>query len=297
MSNQEKAQLITELRCKFNVKLVVVLKAAKMSSSSYHDACHRKYQNTSSTLVEEVKKIRQNNPDYGYRTVTLALRNKGILVNHKAVLRIMRENNLLCTAFKRQTKKYNSYKGTVGKIARNRLNRNFKTNRPFQKIVTDVTEVRWGHQTVNERAYFTAYIDLYNGEILEWAISQHPTVKFVTDPLERLIVRRPKVPYRMTIHSDQGFQYQNCRYISILKEARVFQSMSRKATCLDNAVAESIFHILKVETVHNHSYSSYQELAAAITEYVDYYNYHRIKTKLAGMSPVKYREHASQLVA
>ncbi|KZV03169.1 hypothetical protein [Lactiplantibacillus plantarum] len=66
--------------------------------------------------------------------------------------------------------KYNSYKGTVGTVAHNRLNRRFKTDRPFQKIVTDVTEIRWGNQTLNERAYFTAYIDLYNGEILEWAL-------------------------------------------------------------------------------------------------------------------------------
>ncbi|MCT3216062.1 hypothetical protein EFO90_17220 [Lactiplantibacillus plantarum] len=82
----------------------------------------------------------------------------------------MRENNLLCQAFNRRTKKYNSYKGTVGTVAHNRLNRRFKTDRPFQKSVTDVTEVRWGNQTINERAYFTAYIDLYNGEILDWAL-------------------------------------------------------------------------------------------------------------------------------
>ncbi|WP_370447986.1 transposase [Lactobacillus sp. CBA3606] len=150
---------------------------------------------------------------------------------------------------------------------------------------------------MNERAYFTAYIDLYNGEILEWAIGRRPTVDFVTRPLERLVSRRPDLPYRMTIHSDQGFQYQNCRYVNILRQARVFQSMSRKTTCLDNAVAESIFHILKVGTVHNYQYETYKELEFAITSYVDYYNHRRIKTKLAGMSPVKYREHTSQLAA
>ncbi|WP_265484832.1 IS3 family transposase [Lactiplantibacillus plantarum] len=145
----------------------MVLKAAHISSSNYHDALHCKYQSGSSTLVDEIKSVRLANPDYGYRTVTLALKNKGINVNHKAVLRIMRENNLLCQAFNRRTKKYNSYKGTVGTVAHNRLNRRFKMDRPFQKIVTDVTEVRWGNQTINKRAYFTVYIDLYNGEIIE----------------------------------------------------------------------------------------------------------------------------------
>lgn len=172
----------------------------------------------------------------------------------------MRTNGLLCSAFNRRTKKYNSYRGTVGKVTHNLLNRRFKTDRPLQKVVTDVTELRWGNQTTEERAYFTAYIDLYNREILEWDINRRPTVNFVTRPLERLVLNRPTLSYRMTIHSDQGFQYQNFRYIDILKQHRVFQSMSRKATCLDNAVAESIFHIIKVGTVHNHQYHSYKEL-------------------------------------
>jgi len=268
-----------------------------MSSSSYHDAIKREYHSDSSTLVDEIRVISKANPDYGYRTITAALRNQGRIINHKAVLRLMRENGLLCHAFDRRTKKYNSYRGTVGMIAHNRLHRRFKTDRPFQKVVTDVTEIRWGKQSINERAYFTAYIDLYNGEILEWAIDRRPTVDFVTRPLERLVKQRPTLSYRMTVHSDQGFQYQNCRFINILKQAQIFQSMSRKATCLDNAVAESIFHILKVGTVHNHHYETYDALKIAVTNYVDYYNHRRIKTKLAGMSPVKYREHTSQLAA
>jgi len=111
-----------------------------------------------------------------------------------------------------------------------------------------------------ERAYFTAYIDVYSGEILTWNIDLHPTVEFVTKPLDELLQNRPELNYRMTIHSDQGFQYQNYEYVSRLKTNHVFQSMSRKETCLDNAMAESIFHILKVGTVHNNHYQSYDEL-------------------------------------
>ena len=101
----------------------------------------------------------------------------------------------------------------------------------------------------------------------------------------------------MTIHSDQGFQYQNYEYVSLLKTNRVFQSMSRKATCLDNAMAESIFHILKVGTVHNNHYQSYDELKSSITNYVYYYNNKRIETKLAGKTPVQYRNLSNQLAA
>jgi transposase InsO family protein len=167
----------------------------------------------------------------------------------------------------------------------------------FKKIATDVAELRWGAGTTNERAYLTVYLDLFNNDVLTWNISLSPTVAFVVDPLKELLDNRPTLPYRMTVHSDQGVQYQNASYRNTLKNDHVFQSMSRKATCLDNAVVESFFHILKVGTVHNHHYDTYQELLDAVNEYIPYYNNQRIRTKLAGMSPVDFREHASQSAA
>lgn len=102
-----------------------------------------------------------------------------------------------------------------------------------------------------KRAYFTAYIDVYIGVILSWNIDLHPTVEFVTKPLDELLNTTPKLIYRLTVHSDQGFQYQNCEYVSRLQNNHVFQGMSRKATCLDNTMAARFFHILKVLTAHN----------------------------------------------
>ena len=210
--------------------------------------------------------------------------------------KIMTINGLLCTAFNRLTKKYNAYAGTVGHIAPNRVKRRFTTDCPCQKVLTDVTELRWGAGSIAERAYFTAFIDVYNGEILTWNIGLHPTVEFVTKPLDELLKQRSERHYRMTIHSDQGCQYQNRDYVSRLAHNRVFQSMSRKATNIDNAMAESIFHILKVGTVDNNHYQSYDELKTAITDYVYYYN-KWIKTKLAGKTPVQYRYLFDQLAA
>lgn len=277
--------------------LALILRAVGMSSSSYHDANRRHYQQDSKHLISTLKLLRKEHEDYGYRTMTLALRNMGYTVNHKKVLRLMNKYDLLCRAFERKTRKYNSYRGSVGNIAPNRLKRRFKTDRPYQKIVTDVTELRWGNKTTDERAYFTAYMDLFSGEIISWAIGLHPTVQFVTDPLDQLLAHRPELSYRMTIHSDQGFQYQNWEYRQRLKGAKVFQSMSRKATCLDNAAAESFFHILKVGTVHNHHYANFEELRTATIAFINYYNHKRIKTKLAGMTPVEFREHSSQFAA
>lgn len=268
-----------------------------MPSSSYHDANKRHYRQDSQTVVNHLKQLRKQHIDYGYRTMTLALRKMGIVINHKAVLRLMGKYDLLCHAFERKIRKYNSYKGTLGKLASNRIRRHFSTDRPYQKVVTDVTELRWGNQSIEERAYFTSFIDLYSGEVLSWNIGLHPTVKFVTNPLSTLISGRPRLPYRMTIHSDQGIQYQHWQYQALIKQSGVFQSMSRKATCLDNAPAESFFHILKVGTVHNHHYETYDELCQAVTEFVYDYNHNRIRTKLAGMTPVEFRNHSSQLTA
>jgi len=97
----------------------------------------------------------------------------------------------------------------------------------------------------------------------------------------------------MTIRSDQGFQYQNYKYTSRLKENRIIQSMSRKATCLDNAMDQSKFHIIKVGTVHNNNLN-YEELNQAVKEYIYHYNNKRIETKLAGMTSVEYRNDSSQ---
>lgn len=268
-----------------------------MSSSSYHDAVKRSYKSGNTKLLEQIKAIRVEHKEYGYRRITLELRNRGIIVNHKTVLKVMKTYGLLCTSFNRITRKYNSYAGHVGHTAKNLINRRFSTDRPFQKVVTDVTEVRWGQKSTSERAYFTAYIDSYTGEILTWNMDRHPTVSFVTEPLDRLLAIRPNLNYRMTIHSDQGFQYQNSEYVSRLKNSRVFQSMSRKATCLDNAIAESVFHLVKVGTVHNNDYQTYDELKKSLSDYVYYYNNKRIKTKLAGKTPVQYRCLSDQLSA
>jgi len=269
-----------------------------MASSSFHYALGRKDDSKyPHKLVAEILQIRLDNPDFGYRTVTAELKNRGKRINHKVVLKIMKQNNVLCHAFDRKTRKYNSYRGTVGKLAKNKLKRRFNTNRPYQKVVTDVTELRWGTSSTNERAYFTAFVDLFSNEILSWNFGLSPNVDFVTTPLKDLIKSKPQLPYKMLIHSDQGFQYQNRSYVSKLKENHIIQSMSRKATCLDNAVVESFFHILKVGTVHNNHYASYEELKIGITKYVDYYNNKRIRTKLAGKTPVQYRDLSNQFSA
>jgi putative transposase len=261
----------------------------------YYYQNHEECQSNDQELIKEMKEIKKENPAYGYRRVTLELHNRGWKVNHKRVQRLTQEQHLQSPAYRKKNQKYNSYKGTVGKIAPNRLNRRFKTDRPYQKLTVDVTELRWGDKSTEHRCYLEPVMDLYEGEILAFNFSLHPTVDFALKPLHEALEVLPKLPYRTTVHSDQGFQYQHWSWVKELKTHHVFQSMSRKATCLDNAAM--VFHLLKCETVHLNDYNSYEEVVQVVTEWIYYYNNYRIKQKLGGKSPVQYRALTTQQIA
>ncbi|WBL14717.1 MULTISPECIES: IS3 family transposase [Sutcliffiella] len=232
--------------------------------------------------------------NFGYRRVRLELRNKGYKVNHKAVQRIMNKLGIKCIKFSRKTRKYNSYKGNVGKVAKNRLNRRFKTSVCHQKLATDITEFKC---TNGVKLYLSPIMDLFNGEILSYEIGASPTLDLTLKPLLKAINIVKDSKYRTTIHSDQGCQYQHKKWVKTLKENKIFQSMSRKGNCLDNSPMENFFGILKQEMYHGEPLCSFEELKEKIDIYIDYYNNKRIKQKLDGMSPVQFRIHTSQLAA
>ena len=231
---------------------------------------------------------------YGYRRIHAELKAQGYIINHKKVQRIMNELNLKCVKFVRKSR-YKSYKGTVGRVAKNRLNRRFSTQYALQKLVTDVTEFKC---TNDEKLYLSPIMDLYNGEIIGFSMSKRPTLDFVLDSLKQVLpVIHKCAAYRTTIHSNQGWHYQHNNWVSTLKQNKIFQSMSRKATCADNAAMENFFGLLKQEMYCGEKLISFEALQKKIEKYIDYYNNDRIKQKLNGMSPVKYRIHAIQLAA
>jgi len=222
---------------------------------------------------------------YGYRRITTTLRNKGMIVNHKKVLRIMHEKGLKS---KVRAKKYRSYKGQQGTIARNLLKRNFKATRPNQKWVTDVTEFN----VSGEKLYLSPILDLYNGEIISYNIARQPNFYQTMDMLDIALARLDK-DERPLLHSDQGWQYQMAQYQQKLKSRGIKQSMSRKGNCLDNAVMESFFGILKSELFYTKRFKTVDSLHKELIEYINYYNNNRIKQKLNGLSPVQYRAQAA----
>ncbi len=218
---------------------------------------------------------------YGYRRIKDELKNLGHLVNHKRVQRVMKELGLKSMV---RMKKYRSYKGNVGKIAPNILNRSFQAHKPNQKWVTDITEFK----LFGEKLYLSPMLDLFNGEIITYAVDTRPSYSLVSTMLEQACTRITEED-ELLIHSDQGWHYQMNKYQHALKEKSITQSMSRKGNCYDNAVIESFFGILKSEFLYIQEFESIEHFKEELAKYIDYYNNKRIKAKLKGLSPVQYR--------
>lgn len=218
---------------------------------------------------------------YGYRRITLAIRNLGQQVNHKTVQRQM---GLLGLKSLVRPKKYRSYKGEVGHAAPNVLQRQFNAKAPKQKLVTDVTEFN----VAGEKLYLSPVMDLFNGEIIAFETAKRPTFELVGSMLKKALAKL-KSSDKALLHSDQGWQYRMPAFQRALRSKGVEQSMSRKGNCLDNAAMESFFAVLKSEFYHPNKFSSADELRAGLKRYIHYYNHDRIKQKLKGLSPVQYR--------
>lgn len=223
----------------------------------------------------------ENQGRYGYRRITLELRNRGYCINHKTVQRLMKELHLKCMV---RIKKYRSYKGEIGKIAPNLIQRDFKADAPNQKWTTDITEFA----LFGTKLYLSPILDMYNGEIISYSISERPVLGQVMDMLDKAF---DKIPDNtgLIFHSDQGWQYQHKQYQQRLKEKGIRQSMSRKGNCLDNSVMENFFGLLKSELLYLREFCSIEEFKVELEKYIDYYNNKRIKSKLKGLSPVQYR--------
>jgi len=280
--------VVTELRQKY--KLTSLLKLANMPRSTYYYWLKAlKKEDKYKEIKEEINNIFvENKGRYGYRRITLELKNRGYKINHKTVQRLMKQLGLISIV--RPKRRYNSYKGTIGKVAKNILKRDFKATKPNEKWATDITEFK----VHNEKLYLSPIVDLFNGEIVSYNISRRPMFNQVVDMIEKAFSKIPNNTY-LVLHSDQGWQYQMNQYQKLLRDKGVIQSMSRKGNCLDNACAENFFGILKSELfyVKEKEYNNVDELEKDIIEYIEYYNNKRIKGKLKGMSPVQYRIHSS----
>lgn len=233
-------------------------------------------------IKEQIREIyHENQGRYGYRRITLELHNRGYKINHKTVQRLMNSIGIKCMV---RIKKYRSYKGEIGKIAPNIIQRDFYTDAPNQKWTTDITEF----SLFGTKLYLSPILDMYNGEIISYNISERPVLSQVMDMLDQAFAKIPDNT-NLIFHSDQGWQYQHKQYQKRLMDKGIQQSMSRKGNCLDNSVMENFFGLLKSELLYLREFDSMEEFKIELEKYIDYYNNKRIKSKLKGLSPVQYR--------
>ena len=284
--NAEKAQIISELRAE-GYSLDDLLKIANMPRSTYYEVLKRlerpdKYK----AVKEEILKIEDENMGtYGYRRVTDELTNRGFFVNRKVVAKLMNVLGVKCML---RIKRYRYLKGKEWEAVPNILHGNFKADKPMEKWATDITEFAID----GRKLYLSVVVDLFNGEVVSYQMTNRPVLSLVMDTMNKVF---DKIPGRtgLIIHSDQGWHYRHPRYKKLLKKKGIIQSMSRKGNCLDNAVAENFFSILKTELPCFGTFKSRCELKKGIENYIEYYNNRRIKSKLGRMSPIAYRlQHA-----
>lgn len=252
-------------------------------------------ENKDHSIEESIRSIfNESMETYGYRRITAELHNRDIIVNQKKVRRIMKKLDLKCVAFTRKSRKYNSYKGNVGTVSKNKINRRFKTSIPYQKITTDTSEFKYykineNGKTTIKKAYLDPFLDMYNSEILSYSFSRRPSAEAINNALLKTIEITKDCPYRRTFHSDQGWAYQMKQYSNTLIEHKIFQSMSHKGTCLDNSPMENFFGVMKQEMYYGKIFSSFEELKESVDTYIYYYNNKRIKSRLGYKSPVQFR--------
>ena len=268
-------------------RLDLLLEAARLPRSTYY------YQLKQLDRLDKDKNLKaeiqviftEHRGNYGYRRMTLELRNRGYMVNHKRVQRLM--NVLGLSARIRRKRKYSSYQGEIGKKADNLIQRQFEATKPMEKCYTDVTE--FAIPASSQKLYLSPVLDGFNSEIIAYNLSTSPNLDQVEAMLNQAF---SEDHYTNTIlHSDQGWQYQHQYYHHFLEGKGIQPSMSRKGNSSDNGMMESFFGILKSEMFYGYekTFHSLEQLEQAIVDYIDYYNNKRIKVKLKGLSPVQYR--------
>ena len=225
----------------------------------------------------------------GYRRIRdeLAVNHK-LAVNDKRVLRICRNKGIQST-IKWKPKGCTKSARNPEHIAKNYLHREFCADTPNEKWLTDVSEFKYYIGIEIHKIYLSAILDLYDRRIVAFKISDHNDNPLVMDTFDEAVRLEPNA--HPLFHSDRGHQYTSAQFYMRLKDHHMKQSMSRVAHCIDNGPMEGFWGILKREMYYGHRFTTRDNLVAAITDYIDYYNNRRLQRKLNVMTPMAYHNH------
>ncbi len=278
-------QFISAQKAHFSV--TDLCNALEVSTSGYYAWCKRKpckRELDDAKLLEVIKELFKTHREiYGSPRIHDALKDLGYQVGENRVARIMRENGLSAHP-KRAWRCVTTQSDPAHSVAENVLERDFSATDVNEKWVTDVTYVG----TDEGWLYFAPMIDLYNREVVGWAMSDTNDTELTLSALQ-MAINKQKPPKGLIHHSDRGSNYTATDYRRKLSPD-IKISMSRKGNCWDNAVAESFFATIKKELIHRCHYKTRREAAASIFEYIEvFYNRVRKHSKLGYTSPIQYR--------
>lgn len=256
----------------------------EVSRSGYYDFVSRIGQaERDAELANKIQECQsRTDKTYGYRRVWKWLKDRNIERNPKTVLRVMKKYGLLSEI--RRRRKWINLGQQVHKY-KNLLNRQFRTDRPNTKWVTDISYVH----TKEGVLYLSIIRDLYDNSIVAYKTAHRQTVNLVLDTI-RLAMKKEKkrVAAELQLHSDQGFQYTSHGYFKLTQSYGITPSMSRKGNPYDNAMAENFFSILKTECIYRHKPNTFREADDLIDRYIYFYNHERIQNR-TGVAPLTLR--------
>lgn len=233
-------------------------------------------------LTEITQLYTEVNGIYGYRRMTMNInRNLNKKYNHKRIYRLMKYANLKSVI----RKKKKAYVPSTPQItAQNVLNRNFMSEKPNEKWLTDVTEFKL---TNGQKAYLSAILDLGDRSIVSYVLGHSNNNQLVFDTFDLAVKTNPDA--KPLFHSDRGFQYTNRQFKNKLDSISAIQSMSRVSRCIDNGPMEGFWGIIKSEMYYLQKFHTFEDLKQAIDKYIDFYNMRRLQKRLKGLTPMEYR--------
>jgi putative transposase len=265
-------------------------KVLKLARSGYYAWCKRQNsprKQENAVLSEQIKEIHQSSRQtYGSPRIHAALIAKGFRIGRQRVVRLMARLGIYAHS-KRKFKVTTDSKHHLP-IAENVLDRNFTTTEPDQAWVADITYI-W---TSQGWLYLAVVIDLFSRRVIGWSMAEHMRTELITTALDAALGQRIPSPSGLVFHSDRGSQYASSDYQLMLQKAGITCSMSRRANCWDNAVAESFFGTLKIELIHPRIFSDRAIAKTIIAEWIEvFYNRQRLHSTIGYLSPVQFEDH------